>query len=261
MTGRSHLSRTPGTEHGGERERVQRVHEGYSADPYYRKIWADSRASRFMSERKWALVTKVLRQEAFELSSAWILDLGAGRGSDLARFRELGARPGRIVPLDLLEEFARSARQAYPWMPAIVGDAATLPFRSGRFQVVYQSTMLSSVPEEDRRVRIFGEIDRILAPGGIFLSYDTRYLNPWNAHTRPLRSGEIARALPGWSLRSWSVTAIPQIVRLIAPVSLGACRAVEAIPPLRSHLLVLARKPGQEAGPMSGQAPRRRAGA
>ncbi len=252
MTGPAHISRTPETGHGGDRERMQRVHERYSADPYYRKIWSDSPASRFMTERKWALISRVLRQEAVHLSSAWVLDLGAGNGTDGARFREIGARPGRIVPLDLLEEFARSARESYPWMPAIVGEAATLPFRTGRFQVAYQSTMLSSVPEADRRARIFGEIDRVLAPGGIFLSYDTRYLNPWNAHTRPLRVGEIAGALRGWSLRSWSVTAIPQIVRLIAPVSIGACRVVEAIPPLRSHLLVLAKKPGRETMPVPG---------
>jgi len=226
-----------------ERERLQRLGESYSTSPYYRKIWlSDSQASRLMGDRKWLLIDAVLRGDDVSLRSARILDLGVGSGTDSSRFETLNARPECYVGLDFLEVFAREARRSNPWMSTMVGDAGCLPFPDGTFNLVYQSTMLSSVLGADRRERIFREIARVLAPGGVFLSYDTRYPNPWNPHTRPLRSAELRRAFPGWRVKAWSLTAIPQLQRALAPYSPAACRLLEAIPLLRSHLVVLARR-------------------
>lgn len=226
-----------------ERERLRHLYESYQSSPYYRRIWLpDSAGSKLMSEHKWALISAVLRREAVDVREAWILDLGVGSGMDAARFKALDARSERFVGLDLLENNARDARSANPWMNTIAGDAGRLPFPDGRFDLVYQSTMLSSVLDAALRETIYREIARVLVPGGLFLSYDTRYPNPWNPHTRPLRAGEFRRAFPGWRVSAWSSTAIPQMQRALAPFSLAACRLLEGIPPLRSHLLVLARK-------------------
>jgi len=83
----------------------------------------------------------------------------------------------------------------------------------------------------------------VMTPGGIFLSYDTRYPNPWNRHTRPLPAPELSRAFEGWFMETWSLTGLPPLLRLLAPWSLPLCRALESVPVLRSHLLTLARKP------------------
>lgn len=236
----------PGAGNGGgreERERLRRTYDAYRSDPYYRAIWRESPAAREMGRRKWALVARVLSGAGFDARSARVLDLGSMTGEDGARFRDLGVSPERLFALDLLESHARRAREAFPWMNAIVGDAADLPFPPGRFDLVYQSTMLSSVLDAGRRARILREVGRVLAPGGIFLSYDTRYPNPWNRQTRPLRLSELRRALAHWILRAWSATLIPHLQRALLPISAFLCRALEALPPLRSHLLVLAIKP------------------
>lgn len=226
-----------------ERERLQRLYESYNSSPYYRRIWLpDSAGSRLMAEHKWGLISAVLLREAVAIHEAWILDLGVGSGLDAARFKALDVRSERFVGLDLLENNARDARSANPWMNALAGDAGSLPFPDGRFDLVYQSTMLSSILNASLRERICREIARVLVPGGLFLSYDTRYPNPWNPHTRPLRTGEFRRAFPGWRVSAWSSTAIPQLQRALAPFSLAACRLLEGIPLLRCHLLVLARK-------------------
>jgi SAM-dependent methyltransferase len=226
-----------------EHERLRRLDEAYSSSPYYRKIWqSESPASRLMADRKWALITALLRAEGLDVGSARVLDLGVGSGQDGARFKALGARPDRFVGLDFLELRAREAHELNPWMNTIVGDAGSLPLPACHFDLVYQSTMLSSVLQPERRERIFREIERILVRGGLFLSFDTRYPNPWNPHTRPLRAGGFRRAFPGWPIKVWSTTAIPQLQRALAPFSLAACRLLEGVPFLRSHLLVLARK-------------------
>jgi ubiquinone/menaquinone biosynthesis C-methylase UbiE len=224
-------------------ERVRKVYETYASDPYYRRIWRpDSRASRFMADRKWELIETVLRRERVDVRSARILDLGVGTGMDSARFSSLTFRPECFIGLDMLERYARTARASHPWMSTLAGDAGSLPFQDRRFDLVYQSTMLSSVPDPAHRARIFREVDRVLASGGAFLSYDTRYPNPWNPHTRPIRAAELRGAFRGWVVKVWSTTVIPQMLRALAPLSLTVCRFLERVPVLRSHLLILARK-------------------
>jgi SAM-dependent methyltransferase len=107
--------------------------------------------------------------------------------------------------------------------------------------------MISSVLDSRLRERIFAEIGRILRPGGVFISYDTRYPNPWNSNTRPVRLGELRRAFGGWRQSTESITGIPQIVRVLAPLSVAAGRLVGTLPPLRSHRLFVAVKPGESA--------------
>jgi SAM-dependent methyltransferase len=237
-------STSPPEESGrAERARLRRVYEEYAADPYYRKIWSESPASVFMLDRKWELIRAILGAEGFDLGVARVLDLGAGGGDDCARFRRLGVRADGIVALDLLEPRARHARRSHPWMSSLVGDAAELPLRDASFDVVYQSTLLSSILEARQRDAIFGEVRRVLARGGLFLSYDVRYPNPRNPHTRPLKASELAGRFPGWTVKVRSVTALPPLLRFLAPRSMMACRVAESFPPLRSHLLAAVRKP------------------
>ncbi len=226
-----------------EHERLQRLDAAYSTSPYYRKIWQPgSPASRLMVERKWGLIRPLLDRAGLDWGSARVLDLGVGSGQDGPRFKKLGAMPDRFVGLDFLQLRAREARKDNPWMSTVVGDACSLPLPTGHFDLVFQSTMLSSIPQPERRAAAFREIDRVLVRGGLFLSYDTRYPNPWNPNTRPLGARTFRRAFPGWSITAWSITAIPQLQRALAPFSIKACRMLERVPFLRSHLLVLARK-------------------
>ena len=226
-----------------EHERVRKIYSGQYSEPYYQRIWGKNAAAAFMVERKWGLIGRALGKAGFVAARARILDLGAGEGGDCARFVEIGCARERILALDLVESYARSARRARPWLNCLLGDATRLPFPGASLDLVYQSTMLSSVLDPARRSSILGEAARVLKPGGWFMSYDTRYPNPWNPHTRPLRPVEFRSAFPGWKLSQWSLTGIPQLLRLVAPWSLRACHAIETIPILRSHLLVLARKP------------------
>lgn len=234
-----------------ERDRLTRVYDTYASNPYYRKIWSASAASIFMSASKWKTIASLLVDLGFDLSQARVLDLGAGEGNDCAHFMRLGVKAGRLLALDILQARARRARESHVGLASLVGNAERLPFADESFDVVYQSVMLSSVLDPDRRGRILGEARRVLRSGGVFLSYDVRYPNPWNRNTRPVRGSEIEDAFDGWPLRLRSLTALPPLMRLLAPVSMMACRALESLAPLRSHLLAVARKPERGRSPQS----------
>jgi len=226
-----------------ERRRVLKVYGEYDGDPRYLKRWAHGPGARFMRERKWSLLALAVRESRIDVRSARVLDIGCGTGEDSASLLDLGFAPSRLVLMDLRIDQAAGARR-HPEIGVVGADAARLPFRDATFDVVYQSTMLSSVLDSRVRSSILAEVARVLIPGGLFLSYDTRYPNPWNRRTRPLRRREIGAAVPGWSLRTRSVTAVPQILRVLAPLTIVACRVLEALPPLRCHLVVAAVKPG-----------------
>lgn len=227
---------------------MRQVYGAYDRDPRRRRIWGDNAASRHEKDRKWAKIDRVLGCLAPAPPGAWAVDLGAEGGGDSARLK--GAAPGLrgIIALDLRREPLAGARGVGPLLHPLAADGARVPLKTASVGLVYQSVMLSSTLDPIFRAAIFAEIRRVLAPGGVFLSYDTRYPNPWNADTRPVGLAELRAAFASWPQTGRSVTGIPQILRLLAPWSLLLCRMVEALPPLRSHRLFAAAKPGGERG-------------
>lgn len=226
-----------------EHRRIRDVYAGYEADQKCRVIWADSPASRYMRERKWRSILGVLTRHRASLVNAWCVDLGSGSTGDAARLGEFEKTTRGIVAFDLIPARLSDARRANPGLAVVAADATRMPLPDRSVGVVYQSTMLSSVLDPGLRAGMLADIRRVLKEGGVFISYDTRYPNPWNRHTRPVRASELKRAFQGWPHTSMSLTGIPQLVRFLAPFSTTACRVVEALPPLRSHLLFVACRP------------------
>ncbi len=226
-----------------ELDRVRRVYRAYDDDPRYRRLWGDGPGHRFILDRKWDLIARSLTRVGLDPRGARVLDLGCGDRGDSSRFCSLGAPAWGIVALDLSPVYATRTRDSNPGTRALAGNAASLPFRDGAFDIVYQSTLLSSLLDPALRRAVLVEAARVLDRGGVFLSYDVRYRNPWNPHTRPVRSVDLRGAFAGWSLTTSTATGIPQLIRRLAPLSIGACRLIETIPLLRTHLVVAARKP------------------
>lgn len=226
-----------------EHRRIRQVYAGYDAEQRCRSIWADTPASRYMVEGKWRKIFSALDAHRASLQGSWCLDLGSGSTGDAARLGVYEKTTRGIVALDLLHAPLAQARRVNPGLLAIAADASRMPLPDRSIGVVYQSTMLSSVLKPALRAGILAEIGRVLKDGGVFVSYDTRYPNPWNRHTRPVTSSELERAFPGWPHTAVSLTGIPQLIRFLAPISTTACRLVELFPVLRSHLLFVAHRP------------------
>jgi len=225
-----------------EHERVRRLYEDTYLEPRYRRRWIGV-APGIMHRGKWEELRPILTEQGLPRPGARVLDLGAGTGPDCVEMDRLGWERAGIVALDLVAPYLRVARTRLPGLPAAVADASKLPIGDATVDLVFQSTMISSVLDRRRRSAIYAETARVLKPGGAFVSYDTRYPNPWNRHTRPVRPAELTRAFPGWRIRFRTLTLLPPLMRRLAPISAGLCRAAERFPPLRSHLLACAVKP------------------
>ena len=72
------------------------------------------------------------------------------------------------------------ARRDHPGIEFSYFDGTTLPFADGTFDLVYAVGVLHHIPSSEHD-RTYGEIFRVLKPGGAFALFE---MNPWNPVTQ-----------------------------------------------------------------------------
>lgn len=194
----------------------------------------------YMLQKREQATLDMLRKFGWSsLQGKKILEIGCGRGQRLGDFLRWGARPEEIFGVDLLEEFVKEARHSYPGFNIIQSSGHCMPFDDASFDLVYQSTVFTSILDDVLCKQIAAEMVRVLKPDGILLWYDFRYPNPKNKDVRPIRRDELLSLFPNMIIELKSVTLAPPLARTLAPLSTGLCRVLETIPFLRTHYLGL----------------------
>ena len=102
--------------------------------------------------------------------AAAVLDVGCGRGGSISVLRRY-FETGRIVALDLSIAALGFARRTHRQLDSrfLAADAQELPFRSAAFDVVLNLESSHCYPD---LFRFYGEVHRLLRPGGRFLYAD-----------------------------------------------------------------------------------------
>lgn len=227
-----------------EIERIRRVYEGRQATQVAWRYAASRPGVRFLRQRRDEEIRRLLtRRGVVDLSSMQILDLGCGRGLELVEWPRRGARLDRLVGVDLLEPFVRDAIQTMPGAALAVAAGDQLPFADATFDIVEQSMLSSSILEDNVRAAVAAEALRVLKPGGFVLWYDFCIGNPRNADLRAVSQAEIERLFPGCRIDLRRVTLMPPLARALGGLAFSVGRALEVLPPLRSHYLGSIEKP------------------
>ena len=193
--------------------------------------------------RERVLLDELARAGLLPLGGRRVLDVGCGDGQWLADFETWGARQGDLAGIELGEERAARARERLPAADVREGNAAELPWEDGRFDVVMQATLLSSLVEPELRRAVAAEMARVTTPGGVVVSYDMRVENRRNEHLRAVKRGELEELFPGFELRARPVTLLLPLTRRVAPRSFRAAGALEGLRVLNTHLLAVMRRP------------------
>jgi len=218
----------------------QRVAEAYAKrntdDPRY--SWLHP-GHLFMIQGRERAMLNLFRREGIQPAQVdRLLDLGCGQGYWMREWIKWGLPRERAVGMDLLTNRVREARAAGPRASLLLaGSGATLPFAAGAFDVVYQSTVFTSVLDPMIRSEIAHEMIRVLRPGGHVIWYDYFADNPRNSDVRGVRKKEIHQLFPDCTILLRRVTLAPPIARAIAPHSWWLATALEAVPLLRTHYL------------------------
>jgi ubiquinone/menaquinone biosynthesis C-methylase UbiE len=119
------------------------------------------------------------------------------------------------------------------------GDASELPWEDGRFDIVLQSMMFSSILDRAMRERAARELARVLRPDGLVLWYDFFTSSPRNRGARGVGRRELEQLFPGFEVRWRRVTLAPPLIRLLAHRARPVASALQALRVLDTHALAV----------------------
>jgi ubiquinone/menaquinone biosynthesis C-methylase UbiE len=225
-----------------ELDRIARAYEGLEAAGV-RWSLANPGNRAILSERRAAFRHLLAQAGLVPLTGRRALEVGSGAGGELAWLVELGAPPSALVGVDLIPDRVATARRAHPEIDFRHGNAEQLGFDAATFDLVMAITVFSSILDPAMAGNVAAEIARVLRPGGALLWYDVRY-DSTNPNVKAVPAWRVRELFPGFAGTLQTVTVLPPIARRLGPATRVAYPALAALPPLRSHLAGLLRKPG-----------------
>lgn len=189
-------------------------------------------------ERQRAIRKALVHAGLDDLGPVSLLEVGSGGGGNLLEMLWLGFAPEHLVGVELLPERHSAARKRLPSAVRLMsGDAAAAPWREERFDIVYASTVFSSLLDDAFQTRLAAVMWDAVKPGGAVLWYDFTVDNPRNADVRGVPLRRLRALFPQGRIRSQRITLAPPLARMVTrghPALYGMCNA---IPILRTHLL------------------------
>jgi SAM-dependent methyltransferase len=177
-----------------------------------------------------------------------ILEIGCGNASILKWLTPLGANPSNLYGIDLLPELISRARANIPEGHFVCGDASTLHWPDGHFDLVLLFTVLSSIFDKAMAHSIASEATRVCAGTGAILWFDLRYPNPFNRNVRRISRPEIKTLFSSLWCECHSITVVPPLARQLPELY----RYFRRVPILRTHWFGVFTHPQKSEGATGG---------
>jgi ubiquinone/menaquinone biosynthesis C-methylase UbiE len=192
-------------------------------------------------ERK--MIRLLRKNKMLPLSNKRILEVGCGTGQNLIEFIRMGANPKNIIGNDLLENRINSARQLLPQdLTLISGDASTLDYPNDSFDIILQSTVFTSILDDQLKIKIAERMWNLLKPGGVILWYDFIHANPYNKDVKAVSIKEIYSLFPNGGIKIKRLTLFPFIAEYVAKRFDFPYYILNIFPFMKMHILCTIRK-------------------
>lgn len=227
-----------------ERQRMEEVYARRDAKPYSYfnpgQLWLIQQ-----QEREMLGALRRLGVGSQELRTLKIFEVGCGSGHLLRQIVQWGADPRLCSGADIRGSAIERGKQISPTIRIYQGDCSRTLEPSSEYDLVVQSTVLSSVLREDLRHALAREVIRITRPGGLILSCDVRFDNPNNANVRKVTKSDLLRLFHGCKLELCKpILLVPPVARRVGRLlSTRLCDLLSVLPFLRGHYLAVFRKP------------------
>ncbi|HEV8691270.1 MAG TPA: class I SAM-dependent methyltransferase [Ideonella sp.] len=197
-----------------------------------------------LQERQRALLRLFVSLGFSDLSRLRLVEVGCGTGANLLELLRLGFAPERLGGIELLPDRFEQARHILPAALTLwPGDARAAPVEPGSQDIVFVSTVFSSLLDDNFQQQLADSMWCWLAPGGGVLWYDFTVDNPRNPDVRGVPLSRVRQLFPAGRVRSQRITLAPPIARRVAPIHPLLYTAFNALPLLRTHLLAWIDKP------------------
>lgn len=196
-----------------------------------------------VQEKERSIVQWIKKEKISPVSSKKLIEIGCGDGSNLLYFLKLGFKPENIVANELVEQRAKTARKLLPdTINMIIGNAIDLQLPSEEFDIVFQSTVFSSILNPESREKLANVIWKLVKPGGGILWYDFVYDNPNNPNVKKVSLKNVKEIFPAAQIKSWRLTLAPPISRLVTKIHPNFYHLFNFFPFLRTHTLCWIKK-------------------
>lgn len=136
----------------------------------------------------------ILKRRFSSFEPLRVLEAGAGAGDNLYFLRRLGFQTDHIFAADLLPERCEVLKSILPAANVYCGDASVLPLP--HVDVIFQSTMFSSILDQDFQNTIASRLWTLLPKGGVFIWYDFTVNNPRNPDVRGVPRKRVRELFP-----------------------------------------------------------------
>ncbi|MFT3956830.1 MAG: class I SAM-dependent methyltransferase [Piscinibacter sp.] len=213
-----------------------------ATDARYSLLRADVLAT--VQERQRALRRLLIRHGVDDLAALRLVEVGCGSGGNLLELLRLGLKPEHLQGVELLPERLAQARVVLPTSLALHGgDACALALPDGSQDVVFVSTVFSSLLDDAFQQRLADTMWRWLRPGGAVLWYDFTVDNPANRDVRGVPLARVQQLFPQGQVDALRVTLAPPIARRVVRLHPALYTVFNTLPVLRTHVLAWIAKP------------------
>jgi hypothetical protein len=156
----------------------------------------------------------------------------------------MGFAPRNLVGVELLPDRFAQAMQTLPsGVTLMQGDAALVNLPDESEDIVYQSTVFSSLLDAPFQWRLAQTMWRWVRPGGGVLWYDFTMDNPQSPDVRGVSVNRIRELFPQGRLDYRRITLAPPIARRVCRIHPMLYPWFNALPFLRTHVLAWIEKP------------------
>lgn len=197
-----------------------------------------------VQERQRAMLGLFAQAGLDDLSRLRLLEVGCGAGGNLLELLRLGFAPAHLSGIELLPERLAMARDVLPQGVVLSGgDALHAPVPAQSLDIVFVSTVFSSLLDDAYQQRLAAAMWAWLKPGGALLCYDFTVNNPRNADVRGVPLPRLRALFPQGRLQYRRVTLAPPLARAVCRMHPALYGLFNALPWLRTHVLAWIEKP------------------
>ncbi len=158
---------------------------------------------------------EILKNNFDDFKDKKILEIGAGSGDNLIAIKRFGFNWQNIYANELLEERVEVLKKNLPISNIYAGDATKLEFEN-YFDIVFQSTVFTSILDFDFKQKLANKMLEMTKGGGICLWYDFKYDNPTNSDVKGIDKDEIKKLFSkAKKIEFYNVTLAPPLGRKV----------------------------------------------